>query len=87
MFLMGDDILGFTLDPVFVGGDEKGLQDAVPAINLELSINPNNQHINAIGEVLYTHANDKNLVYLLIIGKDRVRRSTLPTGMDTILIY
>jgi hypothetical protein len=31
--------------------------------------------------------NDKNLVYLLIIGKDRVSGSTRLTGKDTILIY
>ena len=60
----GDDILGFTLDPVYVGGDEKGLQDSVPAINLGLSINPNNQHIGAIGEVLYTHANIMKINFL-----------------------
>ena len=30
---------------------------------------------------------DKNLVYLLIIGKDRDRRSTRPTDKHTILIY
>ena len=30
---------------------------------------------------------DKNLVYLLIIGKDRVRQSTQPIGKDTILKY
>ena len=33
------------------------------------------------------HVTDKNLVYLLIIGKDRVRRSTHPSAKDTILIY
>ena len=42
-----NDILGFTLDPVHVSGDEKGLQDSVPAMDLGLSIKPNNQHISA----------------------------------------
>ena len=42
----GDDILGFTLDPVHVGGGEKDLQDSAPAMDLGLSIKPNNQHID-----------------------------------------
>jgi hypothetical protein len=37
----GDVILGFTLDPVHVGGDAKGLQNAVPGMDLGLPIKPN----------------------------------------------
>ena len=53
----GDDILGFTLESVHVAGDEKGLQDSIPAMDLGLSIKPNNQHISGSGKVLYTQAN------------------------------
>ena len=60
----GNIIFDFILHPVHVGGDGKGLQDSVPAINLGLSINPNNQHIGAIGEVLYTHANIMKINFL-----------------------
>ena len=60
----GDDIFGFTLDPVHVGGDEKGFQDSVPAMDLGLSIKPNNQHISGSGEVLYTQANTMKIKLL-----------------------
>ena len=60
----GDDILGFTLDPVHVCGDEKGFQDSVPAMDLGLSIKPNNQHISGSGEVLYTQANTMKIKLL-----------------------
>ena len=60
----GDDILGFTLDPAHLGGDEKGLQDSVPAMNLWLSIKPNNQHLCASGEVLYTQADTMKIKLL-----------------------
>ena len=39
------------VDPVHVGGDEKGLQDSVPAMDLGLPIKPNNQHISARNHV------------------------------------
>ena len=57
-------IFGFTLDPVHVGGDEKGFQDSVPAMDLVLPINPNNQHLSASGEVLYTQANTMKIKLL-----------------------
>jgi hypothetical protein len=60
---MGDGILGFTPDPVHVCGDEKGLQDSVPAMNLGLSIKPNNQHLCG-GEVLYTQADTMKIKLL-----------------------
>ena len=60
----GNVFLGFTLDPAHVGGDEKGLQDSVPAMNLGLSIKPNNQHISGSGEVLYTQANTMKIKLL-----------------------
>ena len=53
-----------TLDPVHVGGDEKGLLDSVPAMNLWLSIKPNNQHLCASGEVLYTQADTMKIKLL-----------------------
>ena len=60
----GDDILGFILDPVHVGGGEKGLQDSAPAMDLGLSIKPNNQHISASVEVLYTQADTMKIKLL-----------------------
>ena len=60
----GNDIFGFTLDPVHVGGDEKGFQDSVPAMDLGLSIKPNNQHISGSGEVLYTQADTMKIKLL-----------------------
>ena len=60
----GDDIFGFTLDPVHVGGDEKGLQDSLPAMDLGLPIKPNNQHLSGIGEVLYTQADTMKIKLL-----------------------
>ena len=47
-----------------VGGDEKGLLDSVPAMNLWLSIKPNNQHLCASGEVLYTQADTMTIKLL-----------------------
>ena len=48
----GNIIFDFILHPVHVGGDGKGLQDSVPAMDLGLPINPKNQNISASGEVL-----------------------------------
>jgi hypothetical protein len=60
----GNDILAFTLDSVHVGGDDKGLQDSVPAMDLGLLINPNNQHISASGVVISTQADTMKIKLL-----------------------